>query len=76
MKTELELEDFLTFEDTGEVQGDNWGESWPVVSVKFLGVEMERVAMPQWGWEKSYIDKDPYTEKASRVLKKLWEMEE
>lgn len=75
MRAKFDLDDFLTFEETGE-EAEDWDESdGPVIAVKFLGVEVERAVMPQWGWEKSYIDTDKYRSKAEKLIKRLWVME-
>lgn len=78
MEMKLDLDDFLTFEDTGE-EGESeprghfgFTTHGPIVSVKLFGVEVERAVFPHWGTEDQGIDTNKYQEKAAAVLAAMW----
>lgn len=69
MDLKFTVRDFLSFEETGEE--DEYGFS--VVSVKFLGVEVERSVLMRWGTDIWDQDVDDLEEKAARTVQAMWE---
>jgi hypothetical protein len=69
MDVSFTFRDFLSFDETGEE--DEYGFS--VISVKFLGVEVERSVLTRWGTDIFDQDIDDIEEKVSRMLKLMWE---
>lgn len=64
---DLNVRDLIRIDETDENQ-----DGYPVVSVKFLGVEVERAVAYMWGSDKQYQVTDEYVENAERVIKELW----
>lgn len=69
MEFTFKLRDFLSFEETGE--DDDCG--FPVISVKFLGVEVERSVLTRWGTDIWDQDVEDVEEKAADVIRALWQ---
>jgi hypothetical protein len=77
MQFKIDVEDLITFHQTGEWDGDHFGSvAHPVISVHFLGVEVERAPFPHWGTEDQHIDTQKYLDHADAMVRKLWSTKE